>query len=135
MNIQAGIFWLILTVFLEARDQTPQGQKNIVKVILNRAEKRNLSIYDIVFKRLQFSCYNDGLASALIDVAYEAKHVGAVTENVMRAVDEWQEGDNLNGATLYYNPKIVKNGWPSTWDRNKTKIVAKEKDHVFLIEV
>lgn len=135
MDIQNGLFWLILTIFLEARDQTPQGQKNIVKVILNRAEKKQCHIYDVVFREKQFSCYNEGLTKAFESVVKEVKQISAVTTNVLRAIDEWEEGDNLDGATLYFNPKLVPGGWPASWKKERTKFVMKEQDHIFLIEV
>jgi spore germination cell wall hydrolase CwlJ-like protein len=134
-NVQEGIFWLVLTVFLESRNQPVIGQKNIVKVILNRAEMKQWSISTIIFSRKQFSCYNEGLMKAMTAVVNEPDQIATVTTNVMRAIDEWMEGDNLDGATHYFNPKSVPGGWPATWDKSKMRIVRKEKDHVFLIEV
>jgi spore germination cell wall hydrolase CwlJ-like protein len=135
MNLQEGIFWLILTVFLEGRDQPVKGQKNIAKIILNRAEKKQWPLEDVIFARKQFSCYNKGLMTAFQSVVTEYRYIKAVTKSVQDALDEWHEGDNLNGATHYFNPKLVAGGWPSTWDKKKMRVISREEDHVFLIEI
>ena len=135
MNIQTGIFWLVLTVFLEARNQPIAGQKNVAKIILNRGRKKNKEIFDIVLAPEQFSCYNNGLLSALKAVALERQHIATVTANVNRAILEWEAGNDLQGATLYFNPKEVPGGWPESWKKKRTKFVVQEADHIFLKEV
>ena len=135
MNIQSGLFWLILTTFLEARDQPPLGQKNVVKIILNRADMRQWPLENIVFAKKQFSCYNDGLPKAFAAVAGETKSIAPVTINVLEAVKEWEAGDNLGGATHYFNPDLVPGGWPRSWDKKKMRVLGKTGEHIFLIEV
>jgi spore germination cell wall hydrolase CwlJ-like protein len=133
MNIQQGIFWLVLTVFLESRDQPDIGQKNVVKVILNRAHKKDWPLENIVFARKQFSCYNNGLSDALSALIKDYKHIVPVTENVNQAIIEWENGNNLGGATHYYSPKaMIPSGRVPSWAKDM-RIVAQEKDHIFLI--
>lgn len=134
MNIQQGIFWLILTVFLEARDQTPKGQKNVAKVIMNRANKKNWPLSNIVFAKKQFSCYNEGFLKAFTHVANEVVFINPVSSNVSDAVDEWKNGDTLKGATHYFNPDLVPGRWPASWDKKKMTVLFVEGDHVFLRE-
>ena len=134
MNIQTGIFWLILTVFLEARNQPIAGQKDVAKLILNRAKSKNWPLSNIVFAKKQFSCYNDGLLKAFTKVAPEMQYIAQVTENVNAAIDEWLAGDNLKGATHYFNPDEVAGGWPATWDRSKMTVLFKVGNHIFLKE-
>jgi spore germination cell wall hydrolase CwlJ-like protein len=136
-QFQNGIFWLILTVFLEARNQSVTGQKNVAIVIMNRADSKNWELSDIVNARKQFSCYNDGLPKALMVLTKDLKSVPKVTNNVIEAIYDWSEGYNLQGATHYFNPnpKLVPGGWPSGWDRSKMIVVAKEGDHIFLREI
>jgi len=134
-DMQAGIFWLILTVFLEARDQAPIGQKNVAKVIMNRARAKNLPVSDIILARKQFSCYNEGLEKAMTAVVREIKEVAKVTINVQEAIDDWLKGDTLAGATHYFNPDLVPGRWPASWDRGKMRIVYRAGDHIFLREV
>ena len=134
MNIQAGIFWIILTVFYEARGEDAVGQKNVAKVILNRAHKNNWPIENIVKARKQFSCYNDGIKNSnpLLWIK-EIETLVTVVRNVDRAVDEWMEGDNLDGATHYYAPKGMAGGKPPYWAASMKKI-GKFGNHIFYRE-
>ena len=133
-NMQAGIFWLILTVFLEARDQPAIGQKNVAKVIMNRAERKGWPLSEIILARKQFSCYNEGLEKAMQVVVREIGEIAKVTVNVQDAIHDWEEGDTLAGATHYFNPDLVPGRWPASWDRAKMRIVYRAGDHIFLRE-
>jgi len=135
MDISTGIFWLILTVFLEARNQPAVGQKDVTKLILNRAKTKNWPVSNIVFARKQFSCYNDGLLNAFSKVVPEIKYIPVVTSNVNEGIEEWNKGDDLKGATHYFNPDEVPGRWPSTWDKSKMVVLFKEGNHIFLKEI
>jgi spore germination cell wall hydrolase CwlJ-like protein len=134
MNIQAGIFWIILTVFYEARGEDAVGQKSVAKVILNRAEKRNWPLENVVRARKQFSCYNAGIKNdnPLLWIK-EIESLLTVVKNVDRAVDEWYDGDRLNGATHYYAPKGMPGGKPPYWIAGMTKI-GRFGNHIFYRE-
>jgi len=138
MNIQAGVFWIVLTVFCEARNQTPKGQKDVVKVIINRANKNNWDVSNVVLARKQFSCFNNGLMGAFQQIPNELQYIASVTRNVLEGINEWMCGNDLKGATHYYNPKLTNNGkggFPNTWKKEKMKILFQEKDHIFLTEI
>jgi len=49
---------MILTVYGEARGESIEGQVAVMNVIINRAHNRHLSIKEICFQPLQFSCWN-----------------------------------------------------------------------------
>lgn len=134
MNIQHGIFWLILTVFLEARDQSALGQKNVAKVILNRASKKDWPLSNIVFSKKQFSCWNEGFTKPFMALAHEAEYITPVLVNVDTAIEEWKNGDDLKGATHYYSPKamVPKNRVPP-WVSSMT-MVGKFGDQIFYRE-
>lgn len=132
MNIWAGIFWIFLTVYHEARGEAPIGQKNVVKVILNRAHKNNWPVENVVKARKQFSCYNKGLNDPSL-IVRDIITMGKVSANVYDAIEEWNSGDRLNGATHYYASsgpnKIPKPYWAPSMTE-----VGKWGHHTFLRE-
>lgn len=121
MNIQQGIFWLILTVYHEARGEIGVGQKNVVKVILNRAHKNDWPIENVVRARKQFSCFNAGLGTESVWIR-DIQAAWYVAKNVYEAVKEWEKGDRLDGATHYYAPKGMPNEKPPYWVKGMTYI-------------
>lgn len=132
MNIWGGIFWIMLTVYHEARGEAPLGQKNVVKVILNRANNKGWPVENIVRARKQFSCYNQGLDSPTLivrDIAAMAK----VSANVVDAILEWYDGDRLDGATHYYASSGPNKIPPPYWASSMT-VVGKYGHHLFLRE-
>lgn len=121
MNIQQGIFWIILTVYHEARGEIDVGQKNVVKVILNRADKNGWPIEDIVKARKQFSCFNKGLGHPDMWIR-DIRTAWEVAKNVYHAVNEWERGDQLNGATHYYAADGPNKIAPPYWVKSMTYI-------------
>jgi len=134
MNIQEGIFWLIVTVLCEGGNQPSHGQKNITKVILNRAQKNKWPVSNVVLARKQFSCYNEGMPKVFEKVVKEMRVIPEVTNNVLSAISEWEQGDNLMGATHYYAPKsmVPANRVPD-WAPKMAKI-GRSGDHIFFRE-
>jgi spore germination cell wall hydrolase CwlJ-like protein len=118
--------YMVLTVYYEARGESRQGQKDVAKVIMNRAKSRNWPISHIVFAKKQFSCWNAGVANApKVDVI----ELLAVSANCAEAVTEWDKGDTINGATHYFNP----NKCSPEWAKSMT-VVSVEGNHIFLKE-
>ena len=114
MNLVEAVFWLTLTVYYEARGESVEGQKNVAKVILNRASKKKWPVKNITLARKQFSCYNDGLSSPLLFV----KNIPVLIKIhaiVQEAIREWKAGDNLRGATHYYAEAGMPGGKPPYW--------------------
>jgi len=142
MTSVEGFMWVVLTVYLEARGEPPAGQKAVVKVILNRAKKRNWPLANIIFSRKQFSCWNDGIDglvtkrkgfSVPANWITELVTLASVYDNCIKGVNEWQAGNKLQGATHYYNPEDVKGGKPY-WADSMEYVVTID-DHVFLKEI
>ena len=126
------LFWLALTVYHEARGESDEGQKAIVKVILNRAKAKGWAVEDVVKARKQFSCYNNGLN----DPAVWVKDVTSLfhsMEMAAAAQAEWQAGDNLQGATHYYALQGMVGGKPPYW-ASGMKFIADIGHHRFLKE-
>ena len=132
MNVWTGIFWIILTVYHEARGESPLGQKNVTKVILNRAYLKGWSVEQVVKARKQFSCFNQGLDHPTVYIR-EIRAVAEVTNNVITAIKEWEEGNRLKGATHYYAPKGMPGGKPPYWVDGMEKI-GKYGNHIFYRE-
>ena len=126
-----SFIWLAVTVYHEARGESPNGQRAVAKVILNRADRKSKSIEETVTANKQFSCYNSGLASSSVWIKELLSFV-TVAYNVGVAIEEWNNGDTLNGANHYYAPSGVVGGKPG-WADKMTQICAIGK-HVFLRE-
>ena len=132
MNFLETILWLCLTVYYEARGESVVGQKAVVKVILNRAYKNKWPVKDIVHARKQFSCYNGGLTSALLHIKNIPKFI-EIHDVVQKAIQEWNAGDTLQGATHYYAIAGMVDHKPPYWAPSMTFIVEIE-GHRFLRE-
>jgi len=138
MTSPATLLWLALTVYYEARGEAVVGQKAVVKVILNRAKAKGWEVQDVVKAKKQFSCYNDGLTSALLHIK-EIPVFIAIWQTVQEAAAEWDKGDRLSGATHYYELHGVSTdsgkltGKPPYWAASMTPCV-KIGRHQFLRE-
>jgi len=125
MTSTAALLWLALTVYYEARGEAVVGQKAVVKVILNRAKAKGWEVKEVVNARKQFSCYNNGLTSALLHIK-EIPVFIAIWQTVQDAAKEWDRGDRIGGATHYYELHGVTNasgkltGKPPYWAASMT---------------
>jgi N-acetylmuramoyl-L-alanine amidase len=133
MNILQGVFWLFLTVYHEARGEPDVGQRNVVKVILNRAHRKNWPIENIVLARKQFSCFNNGIEGNPEIWIKNIPSMAKVSANVLAAITEWEAGDILQGATHYYAIKGMVTKRPPYWAKNMDFIVE-VAGHRFLRE-
>lgn len=134
MQMLEGIMWVILTVYFEAGGESAEGQRNVTKVILNRAEKKRWPLRNIVFARKQFSCWNNGLDDPKVWVKYH-QQLADVSENVFEAVREWTRGDKLNGATHYYAIEGMVGKVPPYWASSASmKFITEVGGHRFFKE-
>lgn len=132
MNIPEGFGLAIATVYHEARGESKDGQKAVLKVILNRAEKRGWPLKDIVLSRKQFSCWNRGLDFPSVWIR-DLPSFGEVSDNCFEALCEWEAGNRLWGATHYYAIKGMVGGRPPYW-ADKMKPICEIGGHRFLKE-
>lgn len=56
--IKTPSYYCASTVYHEARGEEVRGQGAVAHVIYNRALIRDLSIWQVVYQPMQFSCYN-----------------------------------------------------------------------------
>ena len=106
------LLWLTACVYFEARGEEQVGQKAIVHTILNRVDKRHLSIEEVIKERYQFSWYNQ--------VSIEGKKFPAINDwasmlkcgqAVQIALEERTRGENLKHVDHYFNPNEVLPTW------------------------
>lgn len=132
MTTLEGFFWIILTVYHEARGESAEGQRAVVKTILNRGKNKGWPIEGIVLARKQFSCFNNGLKSPSLwikDLSTFAK----VSANCAQAAREWERGDTLQGATHYYAIKGMAGNKPPYW-ASSMEFICEIEGHRFLRE-
>ena len=115
------LFWCALTVYHEARGESIRGQSAVVKVILNRADKKNKSVRDIVLAPYQFSCFNKGLLDPCVHIK-DVRTFGDVMVVCSMAMEEWQSGSRLEGADHYFALRGMPDGKPPTWAKAMTFI-------------
>jgi len=121
------IFWLAVCIYHEARGESDRGKVAVGHAILNRVEKRDKSIKDIVLQPWQFSFANINVIEgkplppikdyqALIDCQH----------NAFVCLIERLEGKDLNGANHYFNDSLV----TPSWAKNM-KFIDQIGNHVF----
>lgn len=125
-----GFFWVILTVYHEARGESAEGQRAVVKTILNRATARGWPLGNIVLARKQFSCFNAGLDSPTLWIR-NIKAFANVTKNCIQGIEEWEQGDTLKGATHYYALKGMEDQKPPYWAASMTYITEIENHRFY----
>jgi len=106
MTLEKELYWLALTVWMEARGESFLGQLAVAWVIMNR--KQNNSVADTVLRKLQFSCWNaDSVTRANVDIAEIDL---AWTDCFKAAAAAYFQllPDPTNAATHYLNPKSLK---------------------------
>ena len=121
MSLPIQFLWLTLCVYHEARGEPPEGQRAVVHVVMNRVEKRNKPVKEIILQPFQFSWANQGKRPAIKD--YHALEQCAVS--VAEALDERVQGKNLDGADHYRAVYV-----DPSWDDNMT-VVKKIGKHIF----
>lgn len=127
MTIEKDLYWLALTVWMEAQGESFEGKLGVAWVIMNR--KGPHSICDTVLRKMQFSCWNsDSEVRMRIDVAED----DGAWEDCFRAATGAYFGfmeDPTKGATHYLNPSALEK-LPSWYDENK--VLVRLDNHEFL---
>lgn len=97
MTIASTVFYLSLCVYHEARGEPDLGQRAVVHTVLNRAEKRNMTVEQVVKEPKQFSFYNQG--SPPIEDMDAFVHC---VENVLFVLQERVNGNRFGGIDHYF---------------------------------
>lgn len=123
-NLLLRRFILALTVWREARGESPRGKLLVAQVIENRVQdKRWPDTYvGVATQRLQFSSFNRNDANAFL---FPAENDTTWQESVAAADGVLNAATSFTSANHYH---VI--GLSPAW-RDDTKIVATEGHHVF----
>ena len=102
-----SVILLALNIYHEAQGESELGQKAVTKVVLNRTHKDQETIQEVIYKHAQFSWTEDDRPDAPENIPIFVK----CGEVALEAMLEYANGDTLDGANLYYNPKVVTPDW------------------------
>lgn len=133
---------LAVTVYGEARNETPDGQIAVAQVVLHRLRRGRWgrTVRDVVGARLQFSCWWPAGGrqnfERVLQVA-EAVAIGAVPDSLRQCLwiaDGVLSGqvtrDLVQGATHYLTADLLRTD-PPAWTRGAS-VLAHVGAHVFL---
>ena len=73
-----SVAWLFITLYHEARSEPISGIVEVGHVILNRSERRQKTIKQIVLASKQFSCFNRGTEQPISETAGIVKTAAAM---------------------------------------------------------
>lgn len=119
----SNLVWLSICIYFEARGEVEEGKIAVAHVIMNRAERRELSVEEVVKQPYQFSWYNDGERPHIKN--YEA--FIECTQAAFKCLDERLSGETLRGIDHYHA------SWMSVypfWSHEYT-VVARIGKHIF----
>jgi N-acetylmuramoyl-L-alanine amidase len=126
--LNAGLLWLALNVYFEARGESFLSQVDIANVVLNRVDSPRFpnTIQGVITQggeqrgKCQFSWYCDGASDEPTDP--KAWRIA-----VQAAATALSGFDETHGALFYYNPDLASPYWAHT------KTVVKVSDHHILL--
>lgn len=109
-----SIVWMTLNVYFEGRGESVRGQMDIVHVVHNRSELRNLSIKGVITQSKQFSWVNkDASVQRLVNNTSLVYDMIRCLKSVYLAEAERIKGDNRRMIDHYFNPDKVLPSWAS----------------------
>lgn len=102
-----------MLLYGEARNQPALGMLAILWVCLHRAQKANKGWADIILAPKQFSSFNadDPNRELLLTAADRDRPAWIKVDAVCELFEDGITTDPTNGATHYYNPKVVSPAW------------------------
>tara|TARA_R110000868_G_scaffold16913_4_gene74951 strand:- start:455 stop:913 length:459 start_codon:yes stop_codon:yes gene_type:complete len=116
---------LWLTVFGEARSESPEGQIAVANVILNRSIEQRKSVKDVCLASLQFSCWNrndpnlDQLMNAYLGPSTYSVRLIKQIKHLTYGVYMQFIMDNTDGSNHYLTLKLYNSDKCPVWAKNK----------------
>lgn len=115
------LFWIALTVYMEAEGETSRGKIAVAFAIVNRMQKGKLSVTDVIFSPWQFEAWGTQSIRRmkLDDIDFRGNAWNDCVKAASAAYFQYIE-DLIGGRTLYMNEAVVKatNGHlPSWWKK------------------
>lgn len=98
--VASSILCLALTLYHEARGEPLKGQEAVAEVVLNRAEKRDKSVCQVVYEPYQFSWTATKSRVAPKNEVFEQ------CEQVAKRILYGQRPNHTNGAEYFYSTTI-----------------------------
>ena len=83
MTTTDALVWLALNCYFEARGESFDGKKMIAHVVLNRAQRRNMNVADVIRESRQFSWYNSSVIPHIDNPAALFECFGATFKALM----------------------------------------------------
>lgn len=123
-----NLLWFVLCIYFEARGEPFEGKVAVGHVIMNRVERRNASVVDIIKAPWQFSWMNPGVERTRV-----IKDFVALLECIKAAnacINERLDGKDYFGADHYFGDYITR----PTWAKDM-KFVGKIGKHLFYRDV
>lgn len=118
---------LALLVYGEARGEIDLGKNAIARVVVNRLNQwawYGKSVKEVCLKKYQFSCFNenDPNRAKLLELAEMEQKPTLYNLCLNAAIMALNENskDITNGATHYFNPKIVTPAWAKNMKKTCT---------------
>lgn len=99
---EEDLYYLTEAIYFESRGESMDCQAQVGYVILNRVQKRNSSIKEIIYQPYQFSYTKDGKHERMTD-----EDSRQVAQSIATLVLNGYAKDFTRGATHYYNPSMV----------------------------
>lgn len=132
MDFRDSIYLMTLTIMQEAGGEPFMGQLAVGYVIMNRT-KQGDSVSDVIFKKLQFSCWNTDSPTRMIldtmqDATFESAYKAACAAYFELTPDP------TSGATHYLNEEVtrqIRGGTLPSWF-NESRVTIRIKHHTFL---
>lgn len=125
--------WLAKTIYGEARGEGLKGMQAVANVVMNRVNAGSwygASVKDVVLKKWQFSCWNDGDPNKkVIENMTPAQLEASGALAIARKAIAGDLADITGGATHYHN-KHIKPSWALSMKRTATI-----GNHIFYKEV
>ncbi len=118
-----NILWFALCIYYESCNQPREGQIAVGHVIMNRVERRDASIKDIVKAPRQFSWLNPGMKRPPLD-NFEA--LETCFQSAIDCLGERLEGKDFFGCDHYHADYIDFPDWSK-----KMKFVKQVGAHLF----
>jgi len=127
-------FWLALNAYHEARGEPAEGIRAVMHVVLNRAEKRRQSVFQVVTAPKQFS-WTIGDAWPIIKNNDALALIYALLPQVEAERQKAAETGRLpvGGADHYYAPKGMPGGKAPYWAASM-KFIEQIGGHRFYVD-
>jgi len=113
-------------IYGEARGEFPKMKRAIGDVVINRKNKRNQTLREIILEPNQFTCFNNGDINRnklKKPLKYESRYTWKECLRISRETLSTMNIDDSNGATHYYDTSIKE----PKWARGKKPVLVLEK--------